>query len=130
MTPQKEDRLMTTYWKCMAKRMEEFGCDYTAKQLSKPEWCIAELARLGYSIRFSALTVQHLEEQFGRPIACPEAFTPPAITYSMRGPLLEQWGANPTCIRHNLAESAAAALYSMRAAHWRYDNKRESGCGE
>ena len=74
--PQTRKVDMTDYFSSLAKKMEEIECSYTAKQLAKPEWCIAELARLGYSIRFSALTIEHLEEQLGRSVACPEAFTP------------------------------------------------------
>ena len=113
---------MTDYFSSLAKKMEEIDCSYTAKQLAKPEWCIAELARLGYSIRFSALRIEHLEEQLGRSVACPEAFTPPAITYQLKGPLIEQWGAHPTCITDSLAIAAASALCYVCAEHFEYDS--------
>ena len=95
--------MITANWKAMARRMEEIDCSYTANQLAKPEWCIRRTGRLGYSIRFSALTDRASGRAFGRPVACPEPFTPPAISYQLKGPLIEEWGAHPTCITDNLA---------------------------
>ena len=112
----------------MAKNMKDFGCRYTPKQLSNPEFCITELANRGYSIGFSVLRLEHLEEMIGRRAASPEAFTPPAITTQMKGPLYEEWGAHPTWINDTLADAAADALYQVCADHWHHDQGRNAVC--
>jgi hypothetical protein len=38
---------MSTDLQKLAKNMKDFGCRYTRKQLSNPEFCITELAKRG-----------------------------------------------------------------------------------
>jgi hypothetical protein len=118
---------MSLNWQKMAKNMKDFGCRYTPKQLSNPEFCITELAKRGYSIGFSVLRLEHLEEMIGRRVARPEAFTPPAIITQMKGPLYEQWGPHPTWINLTLAAAAANALYQVCAEHWEHDQECNAG---
>ena len=107
---------MENHWEALSLEFTEIGYDYHAEQVADPDWCARELARKGYSISLTMVTVEYVQAHFGRTPHDPDAF--PNWTYQLWGPRYPKRGNHNTYAMLSLAESAATALYNICRLEW------------
>jgi hypothetical protein len=112
-------------WQALAEEMKEFGCNYTAEQLNDPDWCAKELARLGYSITYSYITLESATALRGEPPAIPEAF--PNWTYQLWGPRYSKRGNHDVYAVPDLNLAGATALYNICRLNWQDMQETKNG---
>jgi hypothetical protein len=91
---------------------QQFDKHYAPDQLADPDWCVKELANLGYSISITYVTRAWALEKFGR-----EPDYPPGVdglyTYQLWGPRYPSRGSHPSPLMDDIYVTAAVALYNI-----------------
>jgi hypothetical protein len=105
--------MVDTRWFNLANEFQEMGVDYQPTDLADPDWCIKELARLGYSISVTYVTRAWARQRFNR-----EPDYPPGVegmyTYQLWGPRYPDRGVHSSPLMLNLSEAPAIALFNIR----------------
>ncbi len=97
----------------LRKEFVEIGCDYTAEQLSDPDWCARELVRKGYAVSLMMMTNDFMREKMGKE---PTDLLP-NWTYHLWHPHSSMGDETPYANR-TLAECAATALFNACRMEW------------
>ena len=102
---------MDTRWTELSKEFEQIGVNYQPTELANPDWCIKELARLGYSISVTYVTRAWARKRFNREPDYPNGMEG-MYTYQLWGPRYPERGAHP--LMDSLDNAVAVALFNIR----------------
>lgn len=99
-------------WIAMATEFKQFGKNYQPNQLADPDWCVRELAMLGYAVQITYVTRAFAREKFGREPDYP-VDVDGLYTYQLWGPRYPQLGAHPSVVTESISLATMMALYNI-----------------
>jgi hypothetical protein len=99
-------------WRALSQEFRQFGITYQPAKLADPDWCVKELARLGYSISVTYVTRAWAFSQFGRDPDYPNGIDG-MYTYQLWGPRYQNRGAHPCPLVDTIDGATAVALFNV-----------------
>jgi hypothetical protein len=107
MDDEHQDRLAA-----LSIEFQQFGKNYPPDKLADLDWCIKELAALGYSTSIIYVTRAYAKSRFGR-----EPDYPPGViglyTYQLWGPRYLERGSHQSPLTDNINEAVMIALFNI-----------------
>lgn len=95
-------------WARLSVAFQQFGRNYRPDDLANLDWCVKQLAVLGYSTSITYVTRDWAKREFGR-----EPNYPPGVdglyTYQLWGP----GDGHPSPLTDDINEAAAMAMFTV-----------------